>query len=364
MNILQKVLSLILVAVMAFAWLQPITTPASASGMGKSNDVQATTRQNTELPDESSEPTYTVDEILSGRLLKPFTLTGVFENNKISTFTVEDACSTYLWNSEKETFEPAQTTKDVIIGNFVQIWDVSGDGKADGLLVVAWEDSRDYWDEDMHWNDDFEDDGAFSDGQEWRLPFGQRLLDGYGLDGATVDFSNILEYAALQDSTYWPLHDYYNATSSETLTMLTGFRTTQQATGWACGPTSTLMVMDWFDLRGDLNEEDLANLRQKETQGGSTNLQQLINIFERLNTLDEMGKGEWGKWDILSSYDFIDEYGITKPAGGKYNLSSVDCLMDGSLFIELLEAGIPIMIGWNSFGGHWQVIIGYDTCLL
>ena len=28
---------------------------------------------------------------------------------------------------------------------------------------------------------------------------------------------------------------------------------------------------------------------------------------------------------------------------------------------ERIAAGIPILVGWNDWGGHWQVIIGYDT---
>ena len=28
---------------------------------------------------------------------------------------------------------------------------------------------------------------------------------------------------------------------------------------------------------------------------------------------------------------------------------------------QTLAAGNPIMIGWNDWGGHWQVIIDYDT---
>ena len=28
---------------------------------------------------------------------------------------------------------------------------------------------------------------------------------------------------------------------------------------------------------------------------------------------------------------------------------------------ETLAAGNPILIGWNDWGGHWQVIVGYDT---
>jgi len=31
-----------------------------------------------------------------------------------------------------------------------------------------------------------------------------------------------------------------------------------------------------------------------------------------------------------------------------------------TLIPELLKKGIPMMIGWDEWGGHWQVIIGYD----
>ena len=28
---------------------------------------------------------------------------------------------------------------------------------------------------------------------------------------------------------------------------------------------------------------------------------------------------------------------------------------------DFLKKGIPVMVAWNDWGGHWQVIIGYDT---
>jgi len=300
------------------------------------------------------------------RILKTFTLVGTFENgriNNISNRTVTASCAAYLWDSDTGDFYPVEMTSDAIVGNYVEMRSTAATGNnADCLLIVSWEDSEEYWDSEMYWDLDKygDDDGAFSDGQQWRIPYGERYINGYRADGATVDFSNILEYGALQDSTYWPLHDYYNATSNDTLTMLTGFRTTQQNTGWACGATSALMVLDWFDKRGDLNEQDVAALRLKTADGGATNLQQLINVFECLNNLNELGKGEWGEWEIYSSYDVAAENGITKPAGGKMNLMSVDDVMDGTMIVEFLARGIPVMIGWNSFGGHWQVIIGYD----
>jgi len=304
---------------------------------------------------------YTYEEIIAGRRLKQFTLAGSFDNNRINNYTVNANNSSYIYNSTTGKFDPVATSSSVIVGNYVQLWDITRDGTVDGILIVSWKDSKKYWDSDMHWKASFfDDDGAFSDGQEWRLPFGQRLLDEYGIGGAVEDYSNVVEYGALKDSTYWPLHDYYKAPSSKTLTMLTGFRTTQQATGWACGPTSALMVLDWFGLRGDLNEEDLAALRKNSSQGGSTNLQQMINIFTSLNTIHDAGQGEWGRWKIISSYDMVTKYNIVRPAGQKYTLTGAREVMNGALIKELLADGIPVMIGWNSFGGHWQVIVGYD----
>ena len=32
-----------------------------------------------------------------------------------------------------------------------------------------------------------------------------------------------------------------------------------------------------------------------------------------------------------------------------------------SFIREHIAAGTPILVGWNDWGGHWQVIIGYDT---
>ncbi|MCL2496811.1 MAG: hypothetical protein FWF04_05285, partial [Clostridiales bacterium] len=92
----------------------------------------------------------------------------------------------------------------------------------------------------------------------------------------------------------------------------------------------------------------------------STNLQQMINIFTGLNELYDAGKGEWGRWKILSSYDIVTQYNVARPVGSKYSLSGVRPVMNGTLIKDLLADGIPIMIGWNSFGGHWQVIVGYD----
>lgn len=138
------------------------------------------------------------------------------------------------------------------------------------------------------------------------------------------------------NAAYWPSNDYYNAASSDTLTMLTGYGTLQTAEGGG-GPASVLSVLDWYDKRGGLNEEDLSGLIQTG-EDGFTSLAAITGIFE---DPDELGIS--GEWDLFSSADDPDK------------------LFDSAWIRETLASGRPVIVGENSFGAHYQVIIGYDT---
>lgn len=182
--------------------------------------------------------------------------------------------------------------------------------------------------------------------EEWQIPYGERLINEYGLEGAVTDST-----PSILNSLYWQIPDFYNATSSENLTILTNFKTTQQTNGWTCGPASALMVLEWYDMRGDLNEMDLVALRQKD-QPGATSLRQMINIFEGLEK--HMGQ----KWDLYSTYDAEIDWDDGAYPYATYEGERVN-LFD--LVPMILKEGKPIIVGWNDWGGHYQVIIGYDT---
>ena len=62
---------------------------------------------------------------------------------------------------------------------------------------------------------------------------------------------------------------------------------------------------------------------------------QAIEIFEGV-----------GGFDVYSTYDCRDNV---------YDVFTFDFIK------QTLADGNPIMVGWNDWGGHWQVIIGYDT---
>ena len=73
---------------------------------------------------------------------------------------------------------------------------------------------------------------------------------------------------------------------------------------------------------------------------------------------------EQGAWDI-AHIDLIDEeLGARDRENAKVHIyiSPEENPAEAMSFIrERIEAGTPILVGWNDWGGHWQVIIGYDT---
>ena len=142
-----------------------------------------------------------------------------------------------------------------------------------------------------------------------------------------------------QDSPYFAHPDYYHMESSDTLTILTGFQTMQQTSEWACGVTSALMVLNWYDKLGDWNEESLAALRHslegtELADYPGTTLKQAMDIFDGV-----------GGFTYTSTLDYED------PASEVW----MDTIQGW------LSEGKPVMVCYNDWGGHWQVIIGYDT---
>ena len=138
-----------------------------------------------------------------------------------------------------------------------------------------------------------------------------------------------------QDSPYFSTLDFYNMESTDTLTILSHFKTIQQSCEWSCGVASALMVLEWYGMRGDYTEETLAELRPQGTEPGATSLSQMVAMFDGV-----------GGFDCYSAIDAGEDV---------YEVFTFDYIQ------QTLAAGDPIMIGWNDWGGHWQVIIGYDN---
>ena len=168
--------------------------------------------------------------------------------------------------------------------------------------------------------------GNYSD--EMKIPYAVDLDEEYGADSVEREGDH-------KDSPYFNTLDFYNMESTDTLTILTNFKTQQQSSEWSCGVSSVLMVLDWYGALGEHNEEILAAFRSNGLTPGATSLRQAMEIFEGV-----------GGFDLYTTFDCVDTV---------YEDFSLDYIQ------ETLASGQPIMVGWNDWGGHWQVIIGYDT---
>ena len=157
-------------------------------------------------------------------------------------------------------------------------------------------------------------------------------------------------------SSYYSHFDFYhiNSDTIPSLTLLEQFRTTQQATEWTCGLASALMSIEWFGENSDgFTEIDLAQMRQGG-KAGATTVNGMEEVFETLNE-DHGGDWAWFTMRDLDKWDGIGDHYLS--AGTSFDPEDG---LDG-LIPYLLSKGIPMMIGWDEWGGHWQVIIGYDN---
>ena len=158
----------------------------------------------------------------------------------------------------------------------------------------------------------------------------------YGTDISPEDGADSVEREGdHKDSPYFSRLDFYNMESTEILTILPKFKTVQQTSEWSCGVTAALMVIDYYGMLGEHDEMSLAELRPQGTEPGATSLSEAIAIFESV-----------GGFDLVTTLDYGEAI---------YEEFTLQTIQD------FLKEGIPVMVAWNDWGGHWQVIIGYDT---
>lgn len=308
-------------------------------------NITAVDRGKTEVIASNDGKTAKVQVVVQTRdASRPFTLVGYYDPKVINYVNVADDAKVQVWNESNE-YTPAKNTKETILGSFVRLEDTNEDGLADLISVVKREDGTQKWDDSLIWAEDIQQgedeplDAEYAEevyGREYRIPFGERQLKEYGVQ----DYSGTSDFLEVKDSPYWTHNDYYNAKSGKNLTLLEGYRTQSQSTTWACVMTSAVTVLDWYGLRGDLNEEDLGALRGPDRTRffGGTSLKELETMYD---TLTDLGIGTW---------TYIDN-----------NNSDPEATFHNPEWIkEQLSMGHPIQVIWNSFGAHGQVIIGYD----
>lgn len=164
---------------------------------------------------------------------------------------------------------------------------------------------------------------------EMKIPY-QNDLDPE--DGA----DNVEREGDHQNSPYFTSLDYYNMESTDTLTIIPHFKTQQQTSEWSCGLSAMVMVLEHYGLLGDETEESLAQMRSNGLEAEGTTLKDVVTILETVT----------GR-ETESTYDY--------PGDQIYEFMTLDQIQ------TYLKNDQPIMVAWNDWGGHWQVIIGYDT---
>lgn len=169
--------------------------------------------------------------------------------------------------------------------------------------------------------------------------FSDEMKIEHAVDLSPEDGADSVERAGdHEDSPYFKHPDFYNMESTDTLTILPKFKTIQQTSEWSCGVDAILMAMNYYGKLGDWNEESLAALRHELTgeMAGypGTTLKQAMDILDGV-----------GGFEYITSLDYEDVH-------SEVTLET---------FQQWLSEGKPILVAWNDWGGHWQVIIGYDT---
>ena len=136
------------------------------------------------------------------------------------------------------------------------------------------------------------------------------------------------------DSRYYVFNDYYNMESDETLHILTHFQTYQQTTEYTCGAACSLMVLNWF---------------------GKKRFHEML-IGELIESIPEKGSS------VECIADFFDLMGFDVDSHADTSLRFQDPESFEQYVIDCIDSKAPIMVDWVDWAGHWQVIIGIDTC--
>ena len=150
-------------------------------------------------------------------------------------------------------------------------------------------------------------------------------LDGASSFGGTADHPH---------SRYYVANDYFQMKPDATLHILHRFHTYQQTTEYTCGAASALMVLNWFGQK-QYHEKAVAGLLETHCTKGSS-VENIADLFDLLG------------WNVDFHADTDRKFQTIEEAE--------------QAIIGYIDRGIPMMIDWVDWAGHWQVLIGIDTC--
>ena len=137
-----------------------------------------------------------------------------------------------------------------------------------------------------------------------------------------------------KNSPYFAQPDFINMKSNKHLTILTHYPTYQQTTEETCGPAAGLTILHYF---GDTKwtEADLARGMNTRPYPIGTNSKGIVDFF---------AKNGYKVDSSLTSKETFPDYKSLQ-----------------NFILKNLQANTPILVENIEWGGHWRVIIGYDT---
>jgi hypothetical protein len=129
---------------------------------------------------------------------------------------------------------------------------------------------------------------------------------------------------------YYTGIDFDTLKSDDNLTFIPLKSYRQQATNYSCGAAAAMTVMSWYGKpvnNTDADEERVAReMLSNVTEKTGINPEQVAVWFNR--------QGMNATWGTGGSREMLREN---------------------------LKKGIPTMVEWIDWGGHWAVVVGYDT---
>ena len=153
------------------------------------------------------------------------------------------------------------------------------------------------------------------------------LNDEYGSDA----FNHIGDNYS---SKYYVVNDYYNMKSNGTLHIISKYDTYQQTAEYSCGCATALMVLYHYGNK-DFDEMQIGELVNVDVEKG-TSVEGLANFFKSIGYAVEYNAS------VNSFFDDINDF--------------------EKFVVEKIDSGVPIMVDWVDWDGHWQTLIGIDTC--
>ena len=162
------------------------------------------------------------------------------------------------------------------------------------------------------------------------IPYPQKYGNAPAMDGAS-SFCGTVEHP---QSRYYVANDFFHMQSDSTLHILSHFKTYQQTTEYTCGAASALMVLNWFGQE-QYHEKAVAGLLETHATKGSA-VENIADLFDLIG------------WNVDYHASPLRKFQTVEEAE--------------QAILSYIDRGIPIMVDWVDWAGHWQVLIGIDTC--